>query len=220
MLLLNLGYLAYNLLLVPRQDAGSPQPFSQSVPKVKLLGERPSGNAADEALVKVYRGLPKEAGNEAPPCSALGPFSSIKLARDLGEHAAALGLPATVVARDQVAGDSDFRVLLPPAPSVQEAFRKLRELKKRKIDSYVITDGEDARSISLGVFSTEEAALDHQTDIKDRGYNAKVKQIPRITRTYWLIGQQGTSFPESRMQALRSGDIEFAVESLPCTTGA
>lgn len=122
-------------------------------------------------------------------CTKIGAFPDVMAAQDASERLNALGTPVVLQAVDQPAGDNDYRVVLPPANSLQEAFRRLRELKSRNIDSYVITQGDDALGISLGVFSTREAAAKHQSDLKSNGYQVGIKEIARVHREFWLYTQ-------------------------------
>jgi hypothetical protein len=82
--------------------------------------------------------------------------------------------------------------MIPPASSLQEAFRKFRELKSRGIDSYVITQGPDALGISLGVFSSRSGALSAQQQRQREGYTATIVEIPRLAREFWIFGENGS----------------------------
>ena len=77
--------------------------------------------------------------------------------------------------------------MIPPANSLQDAFRKLNELKAQEIDSYVITKGEDALGISLGVFSSLDAAQSIQGKLENVGYLADIVDIPRLAREFWVF---------------------------------
>jgi hypothetical protein len=87
---------------------------------------------------------------------------------------------------DVVTGEKDFRVLIPPATSPEEAFRKLRELQASNVDSYVITQGEYALGISLGVFSSASGAEVLQARVGSIGYDSEIIEIERQSRSYWI----------------------------------
>ncbi len=64
-----------------------------------------------------------------------------------------------------------FWVFVPPLPSKQEAERKAAELKKFQVpEFYIVQDAGPQRfSISLGVFSTREAAEDRLQQLRNKG---------------------------------------------------
>jgi hypothetical protein len=175
---------------------------------ILLLSER---SGVDERKIEVAEVLKNAVTVESQileeaACLGLGPFEDILVAQDIAERLNASGLAVTLNALDNTTGEFDYRVVIPPLPSLQEGFRRLRELKSRDIDSYVVTQGEDAQGISLGVFSTEEAALSHQDFLGERGYDVLIKQIPRFSRAYWIQAARGN---------LDSGDLEFMADEFP-----
>jgi len=107
--------------------------------------------------------------------------------QDALEQLAALEISVELKAVDVTTGESDYRLLIPPAASAEEAFRKLRELQASDIDSYVITQGPQALGISLGVFSSSEAAESLQDRLEALGYKGEIIRIERLARTYWLF---------------------------------
>jgi hypothetical protein len=128
----------------------------------------------------------------------------------------AVGFSVEMRAVDVPTGVYDYRVILPPLPSLQEAFRRLRELKSRNIDSYVIPEGEDAQGISLGVFSSKEASLSHQERLGDEGYRVEIRRIERVTRGYWLYGALGFGFPDGQIAGVISEFVGVKVTETAC----
>jgi len=121
-------------------------------------------------------------------CQAFGPLNDLFAGQALVEKLKLYDMQTTLKALDKIAGGSDYRVLLPPAKSPQDAFRKLRELKSSDIDSYVITQGPDELGISLGLFSTLAAAESASADLAADGYATQVREIPRLLREFWVYG--------------------------------
>ncbi len=151
-------------------------------------------------------------------CTALGPFATVFDAEAALQQAAALDIAAVMRAVDEVTGETDFRVLIPPASSIEEAFRKLRELKSLGIDSYIITQGGQALGISLGVFSTREAAVSLQAERARQGYEAVVDELPQVERQFWVFDQQGEALGArlDAWESLASPDPELTVTGLAC----
>ena len=146
---------------------------------------------------------------DASDCDALGPFEDVLQGQVVMERLEALDFPVSLRAIDEPTGDNDFRIMIPPVASLEEAFRKLRELQSQDIDSYVITKGKDALSISLGVYSTLGAAESAQRTHRNDGYETTVDKIQRLDRNYWIIPQSSYGFAVSEV-VMRDLKTEFA----------
>ena len=64
---------------------------------------------------------------------------------------------------------------------------KLRELQEKKIDSFIIPQGEIANGISLGVFDKQENAEKRQQAIVEMGYNPQLRINPRNYMENWVV---------------------------------
>jgi len=197
LLLVNIVYFAYKAFSAADS---APVVIARSsvatVESIYLLSENADSEVRDRELElivsnPVRRVVPNE-GAELN-CLAVGPFHDIFVSQAAADRLLALGFSVEVKAMDVVTELNDYRVMIPPAPSLQSAFRKLRELKSQGIDSYVITQGPGVLSISLGVFSTEQAALNLQSELSTSGYGAIVANIPRVARAYWILSFEGQS---------------------------
>lgn len=225
LLFLNLAFFVWaGFLRAP--DSPPPQitrSYSSEVSSLELVSE--VDTSRQEALNRVINNPfqigaePSERGSSRPlQCTALGPFSTVFDAEARVQQASALDIAAEMRAIDEATGDTDFRVLIPPAPSIEEAFRKLRELKSLGVDSYIITQGDQALGISLGVFSTQEAAETLRAQRERQGYQATIDELPQIARQFWVLDLAGEA-EGSRLDAWRSltGDDEGVfLASLPC----
>jgi len=194
LIFINLGYLAWQLY-----DSASAQPVvvksSQPRPSdnLRLLSERTQKSLRDFEAVKSIQNIQTELEEQAfGECSTIGPFPDLFAGRQVVNQLASLDMHAEVKAVDQATGDNDYRVLIPPLNSLQESFRKLRELKARNIDSYVLTAGEYEFGISLGVFTTKKLALQARNKMEKDGYEVRLVEIPRLHREYWLYPTEGT----------------------------
>jgi hypothetical protein len=121
-------------------------------------------------------------------CQVFGPLNDLFAGQALVEKLKLYDMQTTLKALDKIAGGSDYRVLIPPAKSPQDAYRKLRELKSSDIDSYVITQGPNELGISLGLFSSLAAAESASADLAADGYVTQVRVIPRLLREFWVYG--------------------------------
>ena len=82
----------------------------------------------------------------------------------------ALDIQAEIRSVDAAAG-LDYWVYLAPLASRQASLRQLKELQARKIDSYIITQGDLANGISLGIFPRSDSVKPLLRAIKEgRGF--------------------------------------------------
>jgi len=236
LLIANLGYFGYRYWLEAEQQGQSTQPKAESsnqdLARIRLLDEGPAGSGRKvlTAPAPVSRsGIreiilnPMNSQNQimADGCPAVGPYQNLLPGQQSLEVLRSLELPVNLVAIDTESGDADYRVMIPPVNSLEEAYRRLRELQGGKIDSYVISEGEYALGISLGVFSQQNSASELQSDLRDSGYETQIVPVPRILREYWLIFDTDSSAMLtdtvfSRLLQIDSGvDRQFK----PCVQG-
>jgi len=230
LLLANLAYMALSLWGEGVTSVGMTQNAGNSAVKnssswrsgveqkgtrILFLSEasRPGDKPALEAVMEQPTLV--DAADELKSCMGLGPFENVISAQDVAERLNAIGYTVEMTAVDTTTGESDYRVLMPPLSSLQEAFRKLREFKSRDIDSVVITKGVDAQGISLGVFSSNGGAEDYRQRVVSLGYDVFVKVIPRVNRGYWVQISQGM-FPEALLSEVAAEFIEVEVTETGC----
>lgn len=222
LLLVNVIYLGYNLL----KEESAPQkvtsvPEESGVATIALLSEV---KGRDERQVEVQEILDNpvidDSSTTSGMCFAMGAFDDVTAAQEIAERLNAIDFDVELRAIDSPTGQFDYRVVLPPAPSLQDAFRRLRELKSRDIDSYVITQGEDALGISLGVFSSRDGALIHQSDLTADGYQVNIKEIPRLSRGYWIYtSEKGREFPGDTVESAKVSSPEVGISEQNCIRG-
>jgi hypothetical protein len=102
--------------------------------------------------------------------------------------------------------------------SRKEALDALRELQNKKIDSFLITEGELVNGISLGFFTKEELAQAVQKQRHEQGYDAKIRQIPRFSQELWEVfdGEQYNKFSEELWQKVKSGTEGIELRKNSC----
>jgi hypothetical protein len=211
LVMMNLGFAAYHWLLREAPAAvaeqrveqglarGNASMGSSSVARIVLLNEVQGDASRDKQLSRVVKNPvqqpvinalagPSDESAEEQLCQVFGPLEDLFTGQALVEKLKLYDMRATLQAIDHVTGDSDYRVVIPPAKTPQDAFRKLRELKALSIDSYVITQGPEALGISLGLFSSQMAARTARTEFDAEGYETQVIEIPRLLREFWAYG--------------------------------
>lgn len=156
---------------------------------------------------------PAVAGGEL--CLHLGGFENENEASLLEQRLISLDIPAkrTIMSSES---SKDYWVYLPPFGSRDAALRQFRELQARGLDSYLITQGDLANGVSLGIFSSKDSADSLLERIRAMGYGAELRELIRERRDHWvyvslqasglvgdtLLGQLRRDFPELRQQML------------------
>jgi hypothetical protein len=165
----------------------------RSVPVWSRLAVVVAVDAADSAAARAEcdgtassrRGC-KWRSSENRQCLLLGPYPDPQAARALLERLASLQIEAKYAAVE-VAGEPDYWVYLRPEPTKELAAAKLRELQEKKIDSFIIPQGEIANGISLGVFDKQENAEKRRQAIVEMGYNPQLRINPRNYIENWVV---------------------------------
>lgn len=212
LLIANIAFFA--MMQLPQGDAGSDSMASHApyhAEQIRLLAEADLTRAQPLA-------------QPAPPpriCLEWGMFSKAELARaqdalkplQLGEDA--------ITVRSVPEKASKYWVYIPPSKSRPEALKKQEELKGLGIeDSLVMQDNNKWRhAISLGVFSTQEAADKHLAELRTK-YNVKsAKSGPRTLEdghSSMLIKASGTNL-EADLVKLKLDFPGTELKAVPCS---
>lgn len=139
-----------------------------------------------------------------PLCEMLGPVTDVDVARQLRDRLIVGGLDAAAY-RMAVPVRTDYWVHLGPLATRRDALDLLRELQQQQIDSFIITEGELANSISLGYFTREASARRAMEERREQGYDAKVSGISRYDDQYWVAIEEP---PESVDEQLIPDGVE------------
>lgn len=178
LLLLNVGLFTWQHRLVPRAGGElalvAAQPEAKASQSLRLLSEAEVPTNSAPAV-----------NGEVARCLVLGGFEVIERARQLEQRLLSLDITARLVAIEASFG-SDHWVFIPPLASRQASLRQLRELQARRIDSYLITEGELANGILLGVFPRLETAEGVAEKLRAAGYAPQVRELPRIYQEHWV----------------------------------
>ena len=179
LLILNVVYLVWNLVATVVTPA-APQlaPAADGTPTLVLVDEAVAGDQRGSVSASpVQPGLAL--------CATLGPWESAAVADKVLSGLSAQGYRGTL--RTMLADRERLHwVYLPAYPDRDAALRVLRELQSRDVDSFVVSDGEDANAISLGYFSSEESARGLAVKMKAAGYPAETRATNRKVSEYWL----------------------------------
>jgi len=176
-------------------------------------------DAADRARVRSEPSPTSQAVTDET-CLFLGSFQGEDAARQVEQRLIALDIEAQVRAVDAAAG-LDYWVYLAPLASRQASLRQLKELQARKIDSYIITQGDLANGISLGIFPRSDSAESVIQRLRDAGYGPLMRELPRAQRSYWVrVAPQSRRLADDVLQQLASDFKDLQHQIMPCESVA
>lgn len=205
LLLLNILYALWQFQVrapVPSDGVGTPLLESQlsSVPSA-------SGHAP---------GMPDEP--LASLCVTLGRFSSAGEAEQLRQRLLVLDIAAEVRAREAVVG-TDYWLAMPVTGGEQQAVMQLSALQERGLDSFLITRGEMAGQISLGVFSREDNAQLRREQLQEQGLEVHVHALSKTEQQFVVEvgGQARRLVDQAMLSRLRSDFPSLQHQYQPCT---
>lgn len=192
LLVVNIGVFAYMQLVDRRSKVGDTSSFLVSVNNnhvnsLVLLSELNIENKPMESIrVKNPSSPAKSTTNSRSLCTLVGAFPNISKAERFVEKLAALGVGAKIK-HLLVSSTVGYWLHLPPQTSRKEALRRLSELQRQGVDSYIIPDGNLVNGISLGMFSEEKRANELKNSIVDLGYQPEILSVPRERREFWIL---------------------------------
>ena len=119
-------------------------------------------------------------------CWAVGPYLIEVDAKNMHARLLALDISARLENKAVVV-KKEFWVYLEPLANKKMALRKLKELQKRGVDSFVITEGELANGISLGLFAQKESVDRLLKKLAKKKLVPKVKPLERKRNQHWVV---------------------------------
>lgn len=238
MLFMNLVYLVWSQV---RQGddgveyAADQTRFMPAEQSLVLLSELPEPNTTDVALPVSDESVPAfpdpNPENEVPAVTTPAvnePELHCEIASgfaDQGEAEAFIaeisdkGVVGTLqLEQEQIS--STWWVHLPPFKSQLEAQSVIDELVAKGIDNFYMRTGELAGGISLGVFSREESATTAQTELRSRGYETSIREVPRyVSKAYVTLEESDPgSFTSSEWLAFLAAKTNLEAIEKPCET--
>lgn len=189
LLVLNLFYYVWHQQQAPLRvkEVESFSLYQGARQNIRLVSE------ADVARVPIDSGA--QVVSSQAVCLYLGSFEQEAEALALEQRLLSLDIQSGVRSIDAAAG-VDYWVYLVPLASRQASLRQLKELQARKIDSYIIGQGDLANGISLGIFPRSDSAESVMQRLREAGYEPMLRELSRAHRAYWV-----RIAPESRRLA-------------------
>ena len=200
---------------------------NESGPQVSARGGLPlvAGDRGDESIgpiesltsiksegVVAETAVPEQASWVTPPerCQRWGPLSPTE--RLAFENS---GEPATELVWRQYDEEGEtrrqatanFRVYLRAASSREEAYARLKTLKSRGLDSFVMTEPPYRGGISLGIFSSFDAALAFFRSIQEAVPDALVGTVTGRAVHFYVERRDGQNLNPALLAQLQSSSV-------------
>lgn len=179
LVVLNAFYYVWHQQQVPMQakEVAPLSLYQDSRRDIQLLSESKPQERRASAV--------KEEQPEQAVCLFLGRFDEEAQALQVEQRLLSLDIRSQSQVVES-AGAVDYWVYLPPLASRQASLRQLRELQARKIDSYIISQGDLANGISLGIFPRHDSADSVISRLRRAGYEPLLRELPRANRSHWV----------------------------------
>lgn len=175
LLILNVVYAVWKIVAeVAPKPSAPPSIYASAPDSLVLLSE--AGVSLPQTAVS---------GTGVALCPALGPWPQTTGAQVAARQLKGLGYRSEVRAV-RLKKDRLHWVYLPAYPDRESALKVLRRLQDRKVDSFIVADGEDQNAVSLGYFSSAESAAGLRVKMRTEGYPAEVRETAREVTEYWV----------------------------------
>ena len=152
-----------------------------------------------------------------PVCHMIGPFKEKISAHQVQDRLRALDITVNTY-QVNIPDKPDYWVYLGPMRSRKEALDVLRELQGKKVDSFLIADGDLVNGISLGFFTKKELAQGVLKQRREQGYDAKLREVPRFTQELWEVfaDEQYTKFSDELWRQIKAGTQGIELRKNSC----
>ncbi len=139
-------------------------------------------------------------------CHMIGPFKEKISAHQVRDRLNTLDIMVNTY-QVNTPDKPDYWVYLGPMRSHKEALDLLRELQGKKIDSFLIADGDLVNGISLGFFTKKELAQAVLKQRRGQGYDAKLREVSRFTQELWEVfaDEQYAKFSDELWRQIKAG---------------
>lgn len=204
LLVLNLGVALWWVSRpLPASSTAPPEPAS-GVVRLQLLSE------VDPATAKPS---PAVVETVISQCVSFGPFADAAQAQQAQSKLQPRVLQSQP--RRAYAGTArSWKVFLPPFASMNDTEAAAARVAAAGYkDYFVVRDGDDARSVALGLYRSEATARERVTTLAAAGFKAQLEPLGAGPAEHWLDVAAGTGFDPAGAQARLGAE---RVETIDC----
>lgn len=150
-------------------------------------------------------------------CYALGPYADEISARLAQARAAELSFTGLISTVDvPLNKDAEYWVHVPPRKNRSDAVDTLHRLQQQNIDSYIITQGDLAEGISLGLFHSKESAERLTARLQQMDFDVAIREIGKTRTEYWLEVREVSRLDDRIRQRLAGADTGVQWQMIGC----
>lgn len=151
---------------------------------------------------------PAPAPASAPAlCVTLGRFDDADEAGQLRQRLLVLGIDALVQAREVVVG-TDYWLVMPVMGGERHAMAQLSAMQEQGLDSFLITRGEMAGHLSLGVFARADHAELRREQLQTLGYDVAVHALSKKKQQFGVqLGSEARRLVDQAMLSRLRADF-------------
>jgi hypothetical protein len=205
----NLGFFAWTRFLAPPDPAVDRQPLARQLDaqKLRIVGARELARAPSPPSAQPKPAAPAPASLACLEWGSFNPAEATRAAQRLEPLALAARLA-------QVRGEetASWWVHMPPQGNRAAALRKAAELKQLGVEEYFILQdaGPQRWALSLGVFSTEDAAKAHLEALRAKGVRSAIidRRDTRVPKVWFQVREVDAPL-QDRLRAI-ARDFEGA----------
>lgn len=189
LMLVNAAYFGWKFVGAEQPRLKVEEPVEAQGQRLQLLGER------QDLVKETVAPVSDEEVSEAPimvsgqaQCFNIGPFASDSVAQRFAKSMSSLGFSVRMDKRRL--DEKTYWVFIPPFTNRLKAEEKLRELKARNINGFIVKDGVFLNAISLNHFSRKELAQSFLQEMQAAGIGVESREINRSGWEPWVyVGQ-------------------------------
>jgi cell division septation protein DedD len=216
LLMLNLGVAAWWLGGADLRTAAPVHVVDTSQPGLRLVDEpvadKPAAGSASIASPSMP--IPAKPVPVEQPATPLAPAAPTALCLSFGPFADAAARDAVrprlqalsqkLVARDaQARSARGWRVYMPPLASRDEAQALVDKIKAAGInDWYIIANGDEANSVALGRYGSEDGARRRQAQLAGKGFTARAEPLGDTPPQWWLDARFAAAASRAALAAI------------------
>ncbi|MFD2232032.1 SPOR domain-containing protein [Alkalimarinus sediminis] len=154
-------------------------------------------------------------------CMLAGPLRERGMAKSMISGLERYGVSGDIVVQT-ISKAPNYWVYLEPFETRKAAIAKLKSLQIAKVDSYLITQGELANGISLGVFENIDSARRMLERRQGQGYDVKVTELSKTDFEYWVSidGEYSSELDKKVTKIMDELEISFGKRQIFCKSVA
>lgn len=213
LMLLNIVYLGINFAQVGQSKSKKPVSTLDNT-AIVLLSELPPQPAIQVAPASETS--PVRSNSDSQTCYRVGPFpNDASRGQLMAKIKAQKAISRSVNLNEK---KTDYWVFIPPLINTERAEQKVKEIKAKGIDAFVVREGGFLNAISLNHFTTSELALAYLRKMQANGVPAEYREVTDATVQKWVYVGLGPSKKSMRSEidAFLAKQTAFHRETVPC----